>query len=494
MRFASPDEVRTIVREDLGFYHSVLVGGIYEFEDATYGFIRSLLFVWPLRYCIDRHAALAVVVKDRHTEKAFYKRAPTMDLTSHIQIVLGEDEAVDKLAIVSLRLSSRTLLEALHKPVEAEQTKSTLRIAPDRELDLPFDTSERFSISWGYLIAPLLGAILPKWLGTLCSLKAGVARNDAGTWTGPPMSIDPSDPAATRIQLLEIGSADVEKVLRVARKYGAKLAAVMHQLIIQALDKVVPDSRSPTGCRTRPLICGLKLGASDDEMGLFVTGCFQSHPRLALGATITENQPIGLLCHVPNMRKWTAGLIGQPRDGSYDVSNLGAFSDVQSGSQRPSVRRLSCVKLTAPDDSDADDEAGGSLETETAYVVTFLLAIRSLGYGSATKVAIKFKRAWWIHDLGKYSIKFGGFSYSDMNMRTCVYPSYNICDDKIKTAVLLCSYSWQQDAQRLAALVSSSKDHAEKVHAEAELKEVLIRELVYLHITMVWTTKRFTGS
>lgn len=109
------------------------------------------------------------------------------------------------------------------------------------------------------------------------------------------------------------------------------------------------------------------------------------------------------------------------------------------------------------------------------------LAIRTLGYGPAAKVAIKFKRAWWIHDLGQYSVKMGGLGHSDLTTRTCVYPSYNIYDDENKTAVLLNSYTWQQDAQRLASLMSTKDDHAEKVKAEHALKELLIRELVRMH-------------
>ncbi|KAI1329873.1 hypothetical protein F5Y16DRAFT_364929 [Xylariaceae sp. FL0255] len=108
-------------------------------------------------------------------------------------------------------------------------------------------------------------------------------------------------------------------------------------------------------------------------------------------------------------------------------------------------------------------------------------ACRSLGYGAAAKVAIKFKRAWWIHDLGKYSVKKGGLGHSDLAIRICVYPSYNIYDDESGTAVLLVSYTWQQDSQRLASLISTCKDHEKKVQEEAELKELLFRELARLH-------------
>jgi hypothetical protein len=36
---------------------------------------------------------------------------------------------------------------------------------------------------------------------------------------------------------------------------------------------------------------------------------------------------------------------------------------------------------------------------ETSLNYTTLQAIRSLGYGPSAKAGIKFKRAWWIHDL-----------------------------------------------------------------------------------------------
>lgn len=256
-----------------------------------------------------------------------------------------------------------TLLEAFRESIDGG--KSMLHTTPDRELSPAFDTPERLPISWSYLLAPLLGALLPTWLGKILGLKASVASNDAGTWTGPPMFVNPNDPAATRIKLLEISNADIVNALSVARKHGAKLTAVMHQLIIRALDKAVPDPNvtnwlSHTAVNMRPAV-----GTSDNEMGLFVSGCFHPHPRvdgssllseedwaaarlmtekLAKIATITQDQPIGLLRYIPNIRKWTVGKIGQQRDGSYDVSNLGAFFDAQ-GDSKSEGRRCELTKM-----------------------------------------------------------------------------------------------------------------------------------------------------
>lgn len=120
-------------------------------------------------------------------------------------------------------------------------------------------------------------------------------------------------------------------------------------------------------------------------------------------------------------------------------------------------------------------------------------AIRSLGYGASAKVGMKFREPWWITEFG---IKEGGLGHSDLPIRTTVYPSYNIhdfhdwCDTQdsrehpyptSKSAVLLCSYKWQQDAQRIGTLISSSSCHETAREEEAALKELVLRDLALLH-------------
>jgi len=99
-------------------------------------------------------------------------------------------------------------------------------------------------------------------------------------------------------------------------------------------------------------------------------------------------------------------------------------------------------------------------------------AIRSLRYDASCKVAIRFKSAWWI----KGGIKFGGTAKTDSPIRVCVYPSYNIDDDVDSPAVLLCSYTWAQDAQRMGTLIGSYKPGKNK-----ELKDVILNDLAKLH-------------
>ncbi|KAK7425057.1 hypothetical protein QQZ08_008333 [Neonectria magnoliae] len=107
-------------------------------------------------------------------------------------------------------------------------------------------------------------------------------------------------------------------------------------------------------------------------------------------------------------------------------------------------------------------------------------AIRALGYGASCKVAIKFKTAWWQKE--PFNITQGGVAHTDLPLRVCVYPSYNIKAnegnqwDPEKPAVLLCSYTWGQDAQRIASLISPDSPKNEE-----QLKSVLLHNLALLH-------------
>lgn len=107
-------------------------------------------------------------------------------------------------------------------------------------------------------------------------------------------------------------------------------------------------------------------------------------------------------------------------------------------------------------------------------------AIRALNYGSSCKVAIKFKTPWW--QLAPYNINKGGLARTDLPLRVCVYPSYNIQSrenpdwDPEKPSVLLCSYTWGQDASRLGALITPDSPAGEQ-----ELKKVALHNLALLH-------------
>lgn len=95
-------------------------------------------------------------------------------------------------------------------------------------------------------------------------------------------------------------------------------------------------------------------------------------------------------------------------------------------------------------------------------------ALRALDYGPSIKIAILFKSNWWTTKLGIV----GGQSYTDLPIRTIVYPSYGV-DSNTPSKVLIASYSWTNDASRLGAL--ALKDEKEV------LKELVLRNLEETH-------------
>lgn len=125
-------------------------------------------------------------------------------------------------------------------------------------------------------------------------------------------------------------------------------------------------------------------------------------------------------------------------------------------------------------------------------------AIRTLMYGPAVKVAIKFKTRWWEQGGGS---QHGGSSYTDRQSRVVVYPSYGL--DEVGPGVLMVTYNWcagfpspthfadthnakltvshrHQDASRFGALIQNS-DWSKQLDPDRErpLSEQVLLDQIY---------------
>jgi len=78
------------------------------------------------------------------------------------------------------------------------------------------------------------------------------------------------------------------------------------------------------------------------------------------------------------------------------------------------------------------------------------MALRSLNYGPAVKVGIKFKTRWWQDPSFQEQ---GGLSLTDRQSRTLVYPSYRTEGPADVPGVVIATYNWNQDAFRYGSLV-----------------------------------------
>jgi len=109
-------------------------------------------------------------------------------------------------------------------------------------------------------------------------------------------------------------------------------------------------------------------------------------------------------------------------------------------------------------------------------------AIRTLNYGPAVKVAIKFKTRWW--EQGGRN-QYGGSSYTDRQSRVVVYPSYGLGEGG--PGVLMVTYNWHQDASRFGALIQNSHwskrldSNRERPLSEQVLLDQIYGDLATLH-------------
>ncbi|KAF5343736.1 hypothetical protein D9757_014641 [Collybiopsis confluens] len=120
-------------------------------------------------------------------------------------------------------------------------------------------------------------------------------------------------------------------------------------------------------------------------------------------------------------------------------------------------------------------------------------AIRSLLYGAAIKVGIKFSSRWW----EKTGInQRGASSYTDRLSRVVVYPSAGIGEDG--PGVLMVTYNWNQDASRFGALIKNPDwseqldPDRERPRSEKQLLELLYKDLAALHGVSIDDLRRDT--
>ncbi|KAL6915831.1 hypothetical protein FSST1_007326 [Fusarium sambucinum] len=229
LRYASPNEMRTIAREDVGYYHAVVIGAVYDFTEEIDIKSPSTYF-YALQRCIEEHPFFCVTVGDRNTDKAYYEHVSSINVEQHISIIQDPEIGTDHLEaigrsvkpeldrpfvsgippwrIVVLPLSPtqchvafafshsigdgitgvvfhRTFLQGLR---ETPATIPPSTIAPPRKpLPEPFDTPERLTISWSFLLAPLLAQYMPYFLVKMLGIRVSASYVNEGTWTAGPV-------------------------------------------------------------------------------------------------------------------------------------------------------------------------------------------------------------------------------------------------------------------------------------------------------------------
>lgn len=411
-----PNERRCIVRQALDYYRTLIVGGVYV-SDGNSNPLKDTL-IKALKHCVSTHPVLSAVIVDEETEAPAFAKPPTIDLDNHIGILDFEhfaeqhdtrDESnlikaalrrthdqqcthrnvVPPWKIVVLPLLNRTngdnsrfliLLAyyhshgdgksglAFHKTfLEGLQLASSADCRYDNDQNCTTTTKQlapameqagKLYISWTYLLSPLLGVYLPKFIARPLGIRASATPEAEDPFRGRNTSHDPNN-FHTGVEMLSISDETMQKVLKGCRTKRAKFTGLLHQLVVRALSEAVPVNMAGSFVSQTAVDLRRNLDRiTDDDMSLCPTGYYEAFKRTdsdfwkgwatldsespvwAAARTTTEglaecagrmvDQPVGLLSYLSKFYPWMRGQIGKPRDESYEVSNLLCFNPATS--------------------------------------------------------------------------------------------------------------------------------------------------------------------
>ncbi|KIW16337.1 hypothetical protein PV08_06388 [Exophiala spinifera] len=381
-----PNECRCIIREELDYYRTLVVGGIYELSQPQ-DTASIFTFAPAIKQCIDAHAHLSAVASATGSSSPYFVYCPQLDLTKHVEIrnhplENDENEVIKRLLpeILETKLPEgiprwkavvlpfserrfflafayshglldgmsgmafhRTFLDALQQASRDNDhhggsPADLVHSSPFRPLPPPVDTKENLPISWSFLLSPLLSLYLPASFGFRASITTPT------TWTGAP-NLYEVDNFKTGLEMFSVDAVTVGHVLKACRANGAKMTGLLHELIAEAMLELLPEKYDTLVAQTAINLRGA-LGIAAYEMGLCVGGDTDIIARsseswmtarsvttkLAAKSKNTKDQSVGLLRYLSDIRSWTLSRIGKGRGCSYELSNLMSFQPVNTAS------------------------------------------------------------------------------------------------------------------------------------------------------------------
>lgn len=357
-------------------------------------------FIAALRTCILEHPILSTVILGAKTESPEFATPKTLDLEKHIQIRDSYDLAEDSNIERILGEISDEEFTAVHTTppwkvvlvpfsFQGSNTPSKLFVVfaychshgdgksglafnnsflrglsqyfsqahdnsipidftcepPLNDLLPPIEKAGKLSLSWSFLLSPLLGEYLPTSLASLLGIRASWLPQNGNIWRGQRLTFDP-DNFCTGVVVLSIDSATMSGLLQNCKAQQTTFTGVLNHVIARSLsasnNKAISANlfTSQIPVSMRHLFNGVY---PDDSMTNCASVYNETIPRqpcvqpfdwaaardtsagLARTVSTLHNQPIGLLQYLNDFRSWTLGQIGKERDSSFEISNLGVF-------------------------------------------------------------------------------------------------------------------------------------------------------------------------
>jgi hypothetical protein len=400
-------ERRCITRQDVGHQRSLVVGAVYTSESKTKldlsngtGHVTA-----ALRHCVDRHPFLSFVIIGGDGERPEFASPKKLDLSKHLEIRhrddgLSEDSLFEKLlAEVSdeqfTSVDSTPPWKLVLVPLPAGQGSSTRllalfayyhshgdgksglafhqsffeglnqNIAPDqvasdqvcepclKPLPPPMEKAGKLSLSWSFLLSPVIGVYLPSFLASMLGFRASWITQSSDIWHSKALTFDPND-FRTGLTMLTIDHDTMRNTLQRCKSRQTTFTGLLNHLIARAISENVSAKAFATqividlrhlfqGAYTNDTMINSVSAYSEtvprtstessaqdwtDPTSDIWTAAQKTSAGLKEASSTLHNQPIGLLAYLNGFRAWTLGQIGKPRECSYEISNLVVFDPV----------------------------------------------------------------------------------------------------------------------------------------------------------------------
>ena len=234
-------------------------------------------------------------------------------------------------------------LKALNDALETfniQGPHDTLIAVPKLDLLPSLEQAHSLPVSLWYVI----GELIKSW-----------KEPDRNIWTAAPISPTPN---ITCLRLAFLRNSQITAIQQRCREFGVTFTALLTVLIAHALVKCLPhvsrfncqtamSFRRFTGTDQKAMVCyvssfGHRFSSSSlsnyIQCGAFSWDAVKACHHKIKGATLnSRNHKVGLLRFVNNYETFFREQVGQPRETSFEVSNVGVM-DVEQG--RASIDRM----------------------------------------------------------------------------------------------------------------------------------------------------------
>jgi hypothetical protein len=239
----------------------------------------------------------------------------------------------------------RAFAEALNDDIDDdEEPNLKIKIPKQMKMNPPVEKMIDFKLSWSFFLTQIWQSVKPSWW----------FPTSERPWTGPPISKTNLENYQSRVEWFSIPVNQVKAILAECRRNDTTLTGLLHALTILSFSTHVPEAKSFTSTTPYSLRHLSGLSPTDDFAvqvsafnALYNTQIISELHTLKDPSTLTaklwnlaqrfkkdmnlelsrlpHDNMLGLIPYISDMHAFYTKKIGDDRDSTYEISNVGVL-------------------------------------------------------------------------------------------------------------------------------------------------------------------------